>query len=96
MVSLPVVWLFQYSGRCRPQWGGRYVLLSGVLLAVAGVVVLRHRRVALVAVVVVSLLVTGCGVVWLSERSHTVADGMERILVAARPGDHLDRSAPVP
>ncbi len=80
VVSLPVVWLFQYQGGARPQWGGRYVLLSGVLLAVAGVVVLRHRRLALVATVVLSLFVTGCGVVWLSERSHSVADGMERIL----------------
>jgi len=80
VVSLPVVWLFQYQGGARPQWGGRYVLLSGVLLAVAGLVVLRHRRAALVATVVLSVFVTGCGVVWLSERSRSVADGMERIL----------------
>ena len=53
--ALPIVWVFQYAGGASPQWGGRYVLLSGFLLATCGVVVLpmlqpgrrrrrRHRR----------------------------------------------------
>ena len=78
--SLPLVWMFQYQGGARPQWGGRYVLLSGVLLAVVGAVVLRRRRAALVATIVLSLFITASGVVWLSERSHAVADGMETLL----------------
>jgi hypothetical protein len=78
--SLPLVWLLQYQGGARPQWGGRYVLCSGALLAVAGVVVLRRRRAAFVATVAFSLLVTAFGVAWLSERSHSVAYGMERVL----------------
>jgi hypothetical protein len=78
--ALPVVWFFQYQGGARPQWGGRYVLLSGVLLAVVGVVVLRHRRVALVAALALSLVVTALGVGWLSERSHAVADGMSALV----------------
>jgi hypothetical protein len=77
---LPVVWVVQYSGNARPQWGGRYDLLPAVLLAVVAVVVLRGRRAALVAVLTLSVVVTACGVVWLSERSHAVADGMEALL----------------
>ena len=38
--ALPLVWFFQYSGGGLPQWGGRYVLLTGTLLVVAGAVVL--------------------------------------------------------
>jgi hypothetical protein len=56
------------------------VLLSGVLLAVVGVVVLRRRRAAFVATLTLSLVVTAFGVAWLSERSHAVADGMEALL----------------
>ncbi len=33
VVALPLVWFFQYSGGAGPQWGARYTLLSGALLA---------------------------------------------------------------
>jgi len=78
--ALPIVWLFQYQGGARPQWGGRYVLLSGAVLAVVGVVVLRRRRGALLATLALALVVTACGLAWLSQRSHAVADGMERLV----------------
>jgi hypothetical protein len=80
VVTLPIVWIAQYSGNAKPQWGGRYVLLSAVLLAVIAVVALRDRRVALVTTVAFSLVVTLCGVAWLSERSHAIADGMETLI----------------
>ena len=80
LLSLPVVWMLQYQGGARPQWGGRYVLCSGALLAVAGVVVLRRRRAAFAAILAFSVLVTAFGVAWLSERSHAVAHGMEEVL----------------
>ena len=80
LLSLPLVWLLQYQGGARPQWGGRYVLCSGLLLAVAGVVALRRRRAAFVATLAFAVLVTAFGVAWLSVRSHAVADGMERVL----------------
>ena len=35
-VALPMVWFAQYSGGAGPQWGGRYTLLSGALLAGGG------------------------------------------------------------
>ena len=66
LLSLPLVWFSAYSDPMRPQWGGRYALTSGALLAVVAVVALTGRRIALVAVLALSLLVTGYGVVFLS------------------------------
>jgi hypothetical protein len=80
LVALPVVWAFQYSGGAGPQWGGRYELLTGVLLAIVGVVAVQGSRRAFAALVVVSVLVTGFGLAWLSVRSHNVANGIETIV----------------
>ena len=80
LVALPVVWASSYTGSMSAQWGGRYVLVSGVLLAVGGCVVLRKTPRAFLATCLVAGLVTAGGVAWLSERTHTVADGMEQIL----------------
>jgi hypothetical protein len=87
VVALPIAWATQYSGGADPQWGGRYILLSGALLAVVGLAALRGRRRALTAVVALSALVTLGGITWLSVRSNTVAEGMETIL--ARHDDML-------
>ncbi len=78
--ALPLVWAFQYAGGAGPQWGGRYELMSGALFAILAAVALEGRRVALVAVVTMSALVTVFGIAWLSQRSNTVAEGMEAIL----------------
>ncbi len=78
--ALPIAWYAQYQGGADPQWGGRYILTSGVLLAVAGCVALQGRRTALVVVVCFAAITTLAGVGWLSVRSHTVADGMRTIL----------------
>ena len=41
VAALPIAWLAQYSGGADPQWGARYILTSGALLAIAGCVALR-------------------------------------------------------
>jgi len=80
VAALPLVWVFQYSGGAGPQWGGRYVLVSGMLLAVGAVVALhRVSRVAVSVFVIAGVAVSACGVAWLSARSHAVADAMERL-----------------
>src|SRR4051794_30657680 len=80
VVALPVVWAFQYSGGAEPQWGGRYVLCSSTLLAVVGVVALRDLpRRAATALVVLAALITASGLVWMSVRTHHVADAMATI-----------------
>ena len=73
MVSLPVVWIFQYSGGAVPQWGGRYVLTSGLLLAAAGIgsswLLDRWLQFLLVGL---SVAVAVFGLVWMSYRTHEV------------------------
>jgi hypothetical protein len=87
LVALPMAWAAQYTGSMWPQWGGRYVLVSGVLLAVGACVALRRAPQALLATCLVAGVVTAGGVVWLAARTHTNADGMEQIL--ARHDDVL-------
>jgi hypothetical protein len=79
-LALPLVWAFQYSGGAGPQWGGRYELMSGALFAIVGIVVLERRREAFIAVIAVSAVVTGFGLAWLSQRSNTVAEGMQALV----------------
>lgn len=75
ILCLPAVWALQWRGNLIAQWGGRYVLLSGALLTVCGVVELdAHprrwvRTVLLGAAVAVGLF----GTAWKVDRSH-VAD----------------------
>jgi hypothetical protein len=86
-LALPVVWITQFTGGAGPQWGGRYVLTSGALLAVVACVALAGRGRALVAVGAVGVCVTALGLSWLSVRSQTVADGVATIV--ARHDDVL-------
>jgi hypothetical protein len=79
-IALPVAWYAQYQGGADPQWGGRYILLSGTLLAVAGCIVLRGHARALGAVVVLAAITTAAGIGWLAVRSNAVADGMATIV----------------
>jgi hypothetical protein len=76
VLALPVVWAFQYTGGARPQWAGRYILVSGLLLVVLGAVRLHRSSSSSLrwGVVALSALVTASGVVWLAERSHSVDD----------------------
>lgn len=84
LLALPVVWVFEYGGGAEPQWGGRYELCSGLLLAVVAAVALeavpwRHA----VAVVTVAGAVTAAGLAWLSVRTHDLA--RVEAVVAAEP-----------
>jgi hypothetical protein len=80
LLALPIVWLFQYQGGAYAQWGGRYVLVSGTLLVIGGALVLaRSVGPGRIVVVGVAVAVTACGVGWLSQRSHAIADGFRTI-----------------
>jgi len=74
LLALPLVWAFQFMGGAGPQWAGRYILPSGLLLGAVGIARLdllaRWARRALVGG---SAAVTCFGLVWLSVRSHEVA-----------------------
>jgi hypothetical protein len=74
LCALPIVWAFQFLGGAYAQWGGRYVLMSGFLLAVVGATALeRARRQAAAAALALAAGVAAFGLVWLSSRSHDVA-----------------------
>jgi hypothetical protein len=84
LVPMSLVFAFQFTGGAAPQWAGRYLLLSGLLLAVVGIAVSdRLARPVRVGFVVLSVLVTAFGVAWLAVRSHDVADAAARL--EARP-----------
>jgi hypothetical protein len=80
LLALPLVWFFQYSGGANPQWGGRYVLLTGAVLATIAVTATAGApRSGRVALFTLACAVTACGAAWLSVRSHAVADAMTTI-----------------
>ena len=82
VLALPLVWAFQFSGGARPQWAGRYMLASCLLLMTLGAVHLfRCRSKALRwGVVALSALVTATGVVWLADRSHSIDAYFEELV----------------
>ena len=80
VLPLPFVWRFQFTGGAAPQWGGRYLLVSGLLLGVVGIVALpRLVPIARVVSVGAAVAVTVMGLVWLSDRSEVVARAGEAI-----------------
>jgi len=84
LAALPLVVAFQFPGGAIPQWGGRYMLLSGFLVGVVGIASLtplpRESRLGLMGL---SLLVTALGFGWLVVRTHGVGEAGE--VLAARP-----------
>ena len=74
LVPLPVVFFFQFPGGAAPQWGGRYILTTGTVLAAVGVAASpRLEQWLRTFLVGLSVAVTAFGLAWLSVRSHNVA-----------------------
>lgn len=82
MTALPLVWALQWKGNLAPQWGGRYSLLSGALLTIAGATTVSKRRVdaAGAALVVVAVLVGSMGLVWHVQRTHLLASVIDDVI----------------
>lgn len=86
VLALPLVWAFQFAGGAGPQWGGRYVLLSGFLLTVIGVTSLADQTDALRrSAIVVAALVTALGFAWMVQRTHAFADVARRLDARGEP-----------
>jgi hypothetical protein len=93
LVALPIVWLTDFTGGAVPQWGGRYILASGLLLGVIGIARTEGaRRWARRYFVGLAVGVTAFGLVWMSQRTHEVADAgawlasrREPVVVSAVP-----------
>jgi hypothetical protein len=84
VVALPLVWRFQFTGGAPPQWAGRYLLPTTIVLVILGASRLgdldRWVRRGFVAL---GVAVTAFGVAWLSVRSHDVGRTGEAL--ARRP-----------
>ncbi len=98
--SLPLVWAVQWTGDLLPQWGGRYTLATGALLAVVGSVALERagwRRPAAVALVALSVVVAGYGLAWHVERTNYYGSVAARMsqepadVVVISTANHLGR-----
>ena len=84
--ALPCIWLFQFRGGAAPQWGGRYQLATTMLLVIVGLIALESLPRAIgAAVIVLSIAVTGFGVLWLHERSHSIADAVTSVQRLPQP-----------
>ncbi len=101
LVSLPLVWATQFPGGATPQWAGRYLLVSGLLAGVTGIVSLPALRPwARNSVVGLAVVVTAFGALWMSIRTHDVAralaalNGRPEPVLVSRVG-HLAREGGV-
>lgn len=80
LAALPLVWATQFLGGAAPQWAGRYTLLTGLLLGVAGIVVLPRMRVwAQRALVGMAIVVTAFGLAWTSIRTNGFGSGLAEL-----------------
>jgi hypothetical protein len=71
--AFPLVVAFQFLGGAGPQWAGRYALSSCITLVALGVAAVQHlSRDLRVGMLGLSALVTVTGLLWLSDRSHSV------------------------
>ena len=78
LVPLPLVFYFQFAGGALPQWAGRYILTTGVILVAVGAACLPRLELWVRRFLVgLSVAVTVSGLVWLSVRSHEVARAAE-------------------
>ena len=71
--AVPLVLATQFRGGAGPQWAGRYLLTSGLLLAVVGWSALAARPAFLRAAFVgLAVAVTAFGLAWTRTRTHDV------------------------
>ena len=85
---LPIVAATAFAAGAFPQWGGRYILTSGLVLTVMGVAWLGGRStVALRVVMATSILVTALGAAWTIERTNEIGDAGDRIAALTAPED---------
>ncbi len=79
--TMPLVWVFGYTGGAGPQWGGRYLLLSGALLITAAPTLFTstNARTLLTRVAVIGFAITMAGVTFAAMRTHSNADAMRAL-----------------
>ena len=80
LASLPIVWATQFLGGAAPQWAGRYILVSGLLFGVTGIVALpRLRPWAARTFIGMAVVVTAFGLIWTSIRTNDFAAALSAL-----------------
>ena len=84
LVSLPVVWAFEWVGNLTAQWGGRYLLVGAVLLTTVGAAAIAggDRDTPRIVLVVVAIAVGVSGLVWHVERTSNYATVIDDLVAA--------------
>lgn len=88
--AVPLVWMLQWSGNHVPQWGGRYLLLTTVLLTVVATVAVAEwgvRAGPMPLLLGLTVAVAAFGVVWHVQRTDVV--GAAAAVVTATPEDSV-------
>ncbi len=103
LCSLPAIWLLSWRGDLVAQWGGRYLLVSGALLVVLGVVAAERigwRTPGVSVLVGLTMVASLGGLAFHAYRTSEVAAGIAAIERAAAPDavvlstvTHLGREA---
>lgn len=100
VLGLPLVWATAYLGGAGPQWGGRYILLSGLLLTVVAVVNLETPSAQRIGNLVAAggFAVTLGGLLWSGVYTHQFASASRDLASRPEPvlvfGDsHISRAA---
>lgn len=81
--TIPLTILLQWRGSQTIQWGGRYMLLSGSVLTVAGTIGLRRagwRSPAAIASVALTAVASAAGIAWQAHRTSTVVRAAEELV----------------
>jgi hypothetical protein len=88
VAPLPILLAVQFTAGAAFQWGGRYVLLTGVVLAVAAIALLgpRYPR-FLAAAIAGSLAITLYGVVWAGYRMDRATDDRATLIALTAKDD---------
>lgn len=93
VLTLPVIWLTQYTGAPGAQWGGRYLLTSSILLGVVGLVVISSLDQVFTRVMIgLCVALTALGVLTVQVRTHDSAQTGE-LLAAADEDIVISRTA---
>ena len=72
---LPLVYLTQYSAGAVPQWGGRYILTTGLLLVVLACAELPQRHLAVFrGLAIAGAVITATGVWFNAVRTNSLTD----------------------
>ena len=85
---LPLVLATAFPDGALPQWGGRYLLCTGLVFSVVGLAWLgRHAPTVRNFVAAFAVAITVVGVTWTSERTHGLHDDAQTLVALTEPDD---------